>query len=148
MATSFPNQWGHIVVIEDQMRSERWETLRAKIDNLVEKQQFRGQFNPDRPWEAVFSFSAYGSGEDQWWWNARVDKPCMQSNSTQGAAGRLAGIEGVVNVGFQESVGSVRNTSRPQKKERYAQRRQETINSGRRLDGRHITDRGAKELFG
>ena len=28
MALSFPEHWGHIMVVEDHMRSERWGKLR------------------------------------------------------------------------------------------------------------------------
>ena len=156
MTRSFPNHWSHIAVIEDQMRSERWEALRGKIETLVERSQFRGSFCAERPWEAVLSVSTYGSGDDQWWWNTRVDKPCMQSASVQGAAGRLAEVEGSNPASVSslpqatsrtiEAPVRVRNDTDPSKRDRYNQRRQESISSGRRPDGRYLVDGQQKEL--
>ena len=52
----------HVSVVEDQLRSERWETPRSRVESMVQKSQFQGIGGPNRPWAAVIAHSARGAG--------------------------------------------------------------------------------------
>ena len=68
LSTGFPQYWGHVSVVEDQLRSERRETLRGRVESTVQKTQFPGSWGPNRPRAAVIAYSAYGAGADMTWW--------------------------------------------------------------------------------
>ena len=88
-----PQHWEHLSVVEDRIRSERWEILKGRAESLVRKSQFQESWDPDRPWAAVIAHSAYGRG-DMTWWFSHVDKPCLQSPSVRDSTALLQILEG------------------------------------------------------
>lgn len=173
LAQSFPKHWGHLVVVGDQMRSERWGVIRERLENLWALGQYPTGLSPERPWEAVLSYTAYSFGQDRDWWFARVDKPCLQAPTAGGAAAQAAVVEGDIVVaefehrqGLQRSSGnsgqrsSVNNSgaggssggntgrgSRNQRKfENWCERKEVAAEEGRRADGRYIKDNDGREL--
>ncbi|CAK0883768.1 unnamed protein product, partial [Prorocentrum cordatum] len=71
---------------------ERWEQVRTKIEDLVEKGKFQGDFDRERPWEAVFSYTAYDSGQDSQWWKIHLELPCLTGRT--GGRSRTSEVEG------------------------------------------------------
>ena len=73
LSTGFPQYWGHVSVVEDQLRSERWETLRGRVESMAQKSQLPGSWDPNRSWAAVIAYSAFGTGGSDmpWWFGAR-----------------------------------------------------------------------------
>ena len=67
-AASYPRWWDHICTVEDVMRMERWEIVRARIEAQVERKTNQGEWDPERPWGTVMSHTAYSSGLDSAWW--------------------------------------------------------------------------------
>ena len=98
LAHSFPDHWGHLVVIEDHMRSERWGVIRSRLEALWAAGQSPAGLSSARPWEAVIAYTAYSFGQERDWWFARVDKPCLQRPSAGGAAAQAAVVEGDIIV--------------------------------------------------
>ena len=88
-----PQRCGHLSVVEDRIRSERWEILKGRVETLVQKSQFLESWDPDRPWAAVIAHSVYWRGDMSWWFS-HVDKPCLQSPSVRGSTALLQSLEG------------------------------------------------------
>ena len=88
-----PQHCGHLSVVADRIRSERWVMLKGRVESLVQKSQFQGSWNPDRPWAAAVAHSACGRGDVSWWFS-QVDKPCLQSPSVRGSTALRQILEG------------------------------------------------------
>ena len=88
-----PQHCGHLSVVEDRIRSERWEILKGRVESLVQKSQFLGSWDPGQPWAVVIAHTAYGRG-DASWWLSHVDKPCLQSPSVRGSTALFQILEG------------------------------------------------------
>ena len=93
LAVAHPRDWNTIMVADDHMRHEGFPRLREEIELKVANGTFAGLFDPQRPWEAVVAYAAYGAGQDERWWFRQVEKPCM-TPSSGGAAATAAAIEG------------------------------------------------------
>jgi len=90
--STFPRDWGAVFLTVCHCLEERWEQVRAKIEGLLEKGKFQGDFDPERPWEAVFSYTAYDSGQDSQWWKTHLELPCLTGRS--GGRARTSEVEG------------------------------------------------------
>ena len=80
---------------EDQLRSERWETLRGRVESMVQKSQLLGQLGPQPAMggrDRVLGL--WDAGSDMPWWFVHADKPCLQSASARGSAALLEILEG------------------------------------------------------
>ena len=160
--SSFPQYWGLIALADDIMRSERWEMVRVRIEDLAANGQLREPFDKNMPWNAVLSWTAYDTGNDSQWWYNRVDKPCMQSGSPMGAMARAAEIEGSAGV---RSYTEPRNTesegahpsegfepeqnhsgARRARDMRRLENRAAAVSTGVRPDGRFMTTEDGQEI--
>ena len=88
-----PQYWGHLSVVEDRIRSARFEILKGRAESMVRKSQFQESWDPNRPWAAVIGHPAYGRGDASWWFS-HVDKPCLQSPSVRGSTALRQILEG------------------------------------------------------
>ncbi|CAK0821592.1 unnamed protein product, partial [Prorocentrum cordatum] len=169
VSASFRDKWGLICVVEDHMRSERWERVRVLIERCVSAGSLKQRWDPNRPWGAVLAYSAYGTGEEGQWWYRHLDLPCLQSSAVKAAAGRVADVEGTTgleHIGL--GAGSVEGTPRgdfpagrdrprPAQEEPDRSRKQRRVEAqvtrfqnfkekGARPDGRHVIDDDGVEL--
>ena len=94
---------------------------------MVQKSQFPGSWDPNRPWAAVIACSASAAGGNMPWWFAHVDKPYLQSLSARGCAAMLEILEG-------GPAGPIRRS----KREAHLARRDTAYGTGKRPDGRFI----------
>ena len=160
LSAAHPLDWGTIVVADDHMRHERFPRLREEIERRVASGTFTGEFDPQKPWEAVIAHAAYGSGEDDRWWFRQVEKPCM-SGPPGDAASTAAAIEGSRGIRYldedreqneyQVTPQASRRTDPPSvpgfaRGQRRGDRREIAAAQGRRPDGRHLVNGLGKEL--
>ena len=158
LAVAHPLDWGTIVVADDHMRHERFPRLREDIEQQVASRTFTGYFDPQRPWEAVVAYAAYGSGHDDRWWFRQVEKPCMTGTPGE-ASNTAAAIEGSRGVLYldeeRERAGGHGVTNRsdapasapgPSRVQKRNLRRETAFAQGRRPDGRHLADSAGQEL--
>ena len=81
LSTGFPQYWGHVSVVEDQLRSERWETLRGRVESMAQKSQLPGSWDPNRSWAArdpVLGFWTGGAtclGGSRTWTSRACNRP-------------------------------------------------------------------------
>ncbi|CAK0873315.1 unnamed protein product [Prorocentrum cordatum] len=154
LAESSPGHWGHLVVIEDHMRSERRSVVRERIEDQVERNQVQGTWGPPRPWEAALAATACGptSATEGQWWFLRVDEPCLQAPTTRGAAAQVAAVEGAafaeevdLHAGTNERKRTARGggaspprTKKQKQKDKWEAKHAAMLSTGRRPDGRHL----------
>ena len=169
VSQSFPDKWGLICVVEDHMRSERWERVRVLIERCVTAGTLKQRWDPNKPWETVLAYSAYGTGEEGQWWFRHLDLPCLKNSTVQAAASQVADVEGTAgleHIGL--GAGAVRGASsgdrsagrgRPgpaleehdrtrkhRRLEAQVTRFQNFKEKGTRPDGRHVVDDDGTEL--
>ncbi|CAK0908047.1 unnamed protein product, partial [Prorocentrum cordatum] len=90
--STFPRDWGAVFLTVCHCLEERWHQVRTKIEDLVEKGKFQGDFDRERPWEAVFSYTAYDSGQYSQWWKIHLELPCLTGRT--GGRSRTSEVEG------------------------------------------------------
>ena len=153
LTAAHPNHWSTILVADDHMRHERFLRLREEIEWKVANGTFTGLFDPQRPWEAVVAYAAYGTGHDERWWFRQVEKPCMTASPDNSAA-TAAAIEGSSGLQYLEDVrdGVERRQSLssvhspPPRIQRRLDRREAAAAQGGRPDGRFLTDSDNTQL--
>ena len=152
LSTGFSEYWGNVSVVEDQLRSERWETLGGRVESTVQKSQYSGSWQP-RPWAAVIPYSTYGAGSDMPWWFVHVDMPCLLPPSARGGAALLEIVEGGQagpmhsdGLGGPPRAGSRGAGKRRSKREALLARRDTAHGTDKHPDGRFFDDGNGKQL--
>ena len=90
LSSTVANQWGNIYLTVCHNMEERWEQNRAQIENLHCRGLFTEPFDVAKPWGAVMSYSAYGSGQDGPWWHTHLELPCLTGGTASGAGKKIA----------------------------------------------------------
>ena len=139
-----------IGVVEDRIRSERWEILEGRVGSLVQKSQLQGSWDPDWPWAAVLAHSAYWRG-DMTWWFSHVDKPCLPSPSVRGSTALRQILEGgmptlsYVYDGTSRAGGRTPGQKR-NKRDSYLTKRSTALWAAGRPDGRFLNDGSGRQV--
>ncbi|CAK0906332.1 unnamed protein product, partial [Prorocentrum cordatum] len=143
LSVAFPNHWGIISRADDEMRSERWERIRRRIESEVAENTYRGSFVQDRPWEAVIRESAKSdTGPYTNWWYEHVDKLClMVSKAPVALAPAGASAEPAAAPGGASDSGPA------PKKARTKDKKQGLASLERRKDGRFLRFEGKELCF-
>ena len=69
---SFPNDWGTIVCLEEEMRSEQWDRIRQSIMDGSTPPPL--DWNPKKPWQSIIPASRpfFTAGIKVDWWQERI----------------------------------------------------------------------------
>ena len=145
-----PQHWGHLSVVEDRIRSEKWEILKGRVESLVRKSQFQESWDPNRPWAAVIGHPANWRGDMSWWFS-HVDKPCFQSPSVRGSTALFQILEGGMPTLSDVYDGTSRAGGRTpgqkrNKRDSYLTKRGTALWAGGRPDGSFLNDGSGRQV--
>ena len=140
------------------MRAVHWKDVRVQLKNSTGASHAQLPFDSQMPWNAVLCWTAFGTGEVNFWWNKYTSRSAKFSDTTDQCAN--AAINSAMpsenssgapqpkdtNVASQGPDNQTVGSKRRARDARRLEARAAAVSSGRRADKRFLSSESGQEL--